>query len=121
MCEDAVYKLAGHLGCALGMVVECGDGGEDCGSCFCCQLHVAEMDAIEGGLAHAENERATLLEADVRGAMDEVAGEAIGDGSKGSHGAGEDDHGGCGIASTGDAGPDICIGVLTELLAGCAE
>ena len=86
--EDSVDELAGHFFGGLRVVVEGGDGGEDGGSGFGGELHVAEMDAVEGSLADAEDEGAVFFEADVGGPLDEVGGEAVGDGGEGAHGAG---------------------------------
>jgi hypothetical protein len=72
MCEDAVDEVARHLGCGLRVIVERGNGGEDGGSGVGGSLHVAQMDAVEGCLADAQDEWAALLEGDVGGAMDEV-------------------------------------------------
>lgn len=121
MGEHAVDKLPGHLGCAVGVVIERGDGREDRRPCLSSELHIAQMNAVEGGFAHAEDERAALLEADVCGAMNEVAGEAICYGSERSHRAGKDDHGAGAIASAGDAGPDVRVAVLAQLAARLAE
>ncbi len=119
--EDSVDELAGHFGGALRMVVEGGDDGEDGGSGVGGELHVAQVDAVEGSLADAEDEGAALFEADVGGALDEVRGEAVGDGGERAHGAGKDDHGVGGIAAAGDVGADVGVGVVLELRAGCAE
>ena len=72
-------EVAGHVLGGLGVIVEGGDGGEDGGSGVGGELHVAEVDAVEGGLADAEDEGAVFFEGDVRGAVDEVFGEAVGD------------------------------------------
>lgn len=114
-------ELLRHLGGALRLIVERRDGGEDGRSCFGGQLHVAKMDAIERSFAHAENERTAFFEADIGGAMDEVAGETVGDRSERSHGARKDDHGAGGVASAGDGGADVGVAVLAELVAGSAE
>ena len=68
--QDSVDELAGHLGGVLGMVVEGGDYGEDSGSGVGGELHVAKVDAVERGLADAEDEGVIFLEADVGGAVD---------------------------------------------------
>lgn len=121
MCEHTVDELAGHLGGVLRVIVESGDGRKDGCSSFGGELHVAKVNAVEGSLAHAEDERSALLEADVGGALDEICSKAVGDGGEGSHGAGKDDHAGGGIASAGDTGADIGFAVLAELFAGRAE
>ena len=56
-------ELAGHVLGGLRVVVEGGDGGEDGGSGVGGELHVAEMDAVEGRLADAEDEGAAFFEA----------------------------------------------------------
>ena len=112
--EDAVNEVAGHVFGGLRVVVEGGDGGEDGGSGVGGELHVAEMDAVEGGLANAEDEGAVFFEADVGGAVDQVFGEAVGDVCEGAHGAGKDDHGGGGVAAAGDVGSDVGVGVVVD-------
>lgn len=72
MCEDSVDELAGHLGGALREIVECGDGGEDRGSGVGGELHVTEVDAVQRGLADAEDEWAAFFEANVGGPLDKV-------------------------------------------------
>jgi len=119
--KDAVDELPRHLCRASRLVVERGNGGKDGGSGLSGQLHIAQMDPIERSLAHAKDKRMALFEADVGGAMDEVAGEAIGDGGERSHGAGKHDHGAGGIASAGDAGADVGVCVLPELIGRCSE
>lgn len=119
--EDAIDELPGHLLRAPGMVVERGDGREDHSACFCGELHVAQMNAIERSFAHAKNERAAFFEADIRSAMDQITREAIGDGRQRSHGARQYDHCVCGITAAGDAGADVCVAVLAELIAARTE
>ena len=114
-------ELACHLGGGLRLVVEGGDDGEDGGAGVGGELHVAEVDAVERGLADAEDERAVFLEADVGGALDEVGGEAVGDGGERAHGAGQDDHAVGGVAAAGDVGADVGFGVLLDLVGGGAE
>jgi len=75
-----VDELAGHVFGGLRVVVERWDDGEDSGAGVRGELHVAEVDAVEGCLADTEQEGAVFFEADVGGALDEVGGEAIGDG-----------------------------------------
>ena len=103
------------------MVVEGGDGGEDGGAGVGGKLHVAEVDAVEGCFADAEDEAAVFFEADIGGALDEIGGEAVGDGGEGAHGAGKDDHGVGGVAAAGDVGADVGFGVVLEFGAGGAE
>ena len=59
------------------LVVEGGHHREDGGPGVGCDLHVAQVDAVEGGLAHAEDEAAVLLKADVGGALDQVGGHSV--------------------------------------------
>lgn len=118
--EDAVDELAGHLGGGLRLIVEGRDNGEDDGAGVGGKLHVAQVDAVERGLADAEQEGAALLEADVGGALDEVGGEAVGDSSESAHGAGQDDHGIGRVAAAGNVRADVSFGMLLNLRGGCA-
>jgi hypothetical protein len=119
--QDSVDEVAGHVLGRLRVVVEGGDRGEDGGSGVGGELHVAKMDAIEGGFADAEDQGAVFFEADIGGAVDEVGGEADGYGGEGAHGAGEDDHGGGGIAAAGDVGAYVGFGVLLDFVGWGAE
>jgi hypothetical protein len=119
--EYAVDELAGHVGGVLRVVVQGWDDREDGGSCIRGELHIAQVDAVEGGLAHAEDEGAILFEADVGSALDEIGGESTGDARQGTHGTGQDDHGCGGVAAAGNVGGDVGLGVLLELEAGGAE
>ena len=121
MCEDSVDELAGHFGGALRQIVERGDGGEDDGSGVGGELHVAQVDAVEGSLADAEDEWATFLETDVGGSLDEVRGETVSDGGERSHGARKNDHAVGGITAAGDVRADVVVGEVLQLRAGCAE
>ncbi len=113
-------EVAGHVGGGLRDIVEGGDAGIDDGAGVRGELHVADVDAVEGGLADAEDKRAALLEGDVRSALDEGSGEAVGDGGEGAHGAGKDDSGGAGIAAARDVCADIGVVMLLDFLAGGA-
>jgi hypothetical protein len=117
--EDSVDEVAGHVLGGLGVVVEGGDRGEDGGAGVEGELHVAEMDAVEGSLADAEDQGAVFFEADVGGALDQVRGEAVGDGGEGAHGAGKDDHRVGGVAAAGDVGADVGFRMLLDFR-GCA-
>jgi hypothetical protein len=121
MSEDAVDEVAGHLFGGLRVVVEGGDCGEDSGAGVGGELHVAEMDAVEGGLADAEDEGAVFFEADVGSAVDQVLRETVGDSGEGAHGAGEDDHGVGGVAAAGDVGAYVGLGVLFYFWGGGSE
>jgi hypothetical protein len=113
-----VDELARHLGGIARQVVEGGHDGEDGGPGFVGEQQVAQMDAVEGRLAHAEDEAAALLEADVGGAFDEVGGHAIGDAGQRPHGAGQHDHSIAGSASAGNAGADVGLRVLNDFVGG---
>jgi hypothetical protein len=119
--EEALDELAGHVLGALWVVVEGGDGGEDGGSGVGCELHIAQVNAIEGGLPNTQNEGPILFEANIGGAVDEVRGEAVGDRREGPHRTGEDDHRIGGVAAAGDVSADVSFGVALELGAGCAN
>src|SRR6185437_6224899 len=103
------------------MVVEGGYDGEDGGSGVGGERHVAQMNFVEGRFAHAEHERAALLEGDVGGALDEVLGETVCYARERAHAAGQDDHAAGGIASAGDAGGDVSFGELMDFGGGLAE
>lgn len=115
MCEDSVDELTGHLGGALRKIVERRDGGEDGGSGVGRELHVAQVDSIKRSFADAEDEWTALLEADVGCALNEIRGQAVGDGCERSHGAGKDDHAIGGVAAAGDVCTDVVVGKVLQL------
>ncbi len=59
--EDSVDEVARHVFGGLRVIVESRDCGEDGGACVGGQLHVAEVDAVEGGFADAEDEAGGFL------------------------------------------------------------
>lgn len=115
MGEYATDVLVGHLADALWAIIERGNNGEDGGSGIRCELHVAQVDAIERGFADAEEQWAVFFQGDVGRALNEIGGEAVGDRSERSHGAGKDDHRSGGITAAGDVGSDIRVGLLMDL------
>lgn len=121
MRQNAVDELPRHLIRVHRLVIESRNHREDGRSRVRGQSHVADMDFVEGRLAKAEDEGAALLEADVGGALDEVAGEAVRDSGEGAHAAGYDDHAGGGIAAAGDGGSYVVFGVLRDFRGGVAE
>jgi hypothetical protein len=94
MRQHAADELLRHLGCVHGPIVEGGNHWKDNRAGVRRQTHVAQMDFVEGRLANAEDERAALFEAYVRGAFDQVGGEPIGDACQRAHAARQDDHAG---------------------------
>gem|GEM_PF-16204 len=114
MGEDAADEFVGHLVGGLRLGVEGGHDGEDDGAGVCCELHVAQVDAVEGRLSQAEQERALLLEGDICGALDEVGGETVGDAGERAHGAGENNHSIGGMRTAGDAGGDVVLRVVMD-------
>lgn len=110
--QHAANELPGEFGGVGGLDVEGGYDGKDGGAGFGGQCHVAQVDAVEGRFAHAEDERAALFEGDVGGAGDERIGKTESDGGECAHGAGENDHAGGGMAAAGDGRADVGVGVL---------
>ena len=79
MRENAVDEITRHLRSGLRVIVERRDGGKDGGSRIGCELHIAQMNAIERCLADAQDEGASLFEADVGCPVNEIGGEPVGD------------------------------------------
>ena len=119
--EDAAYELAGEFGGVDGFQVEGGDDREDGGTGFGGQRHIAQVDAVEGRFAYAEDEGTALFECDVSGAGNEWISEAEGDGGECTHGAWEDDHAAGRMAAAGDGRADVGVGVLDGFDWLCAE
>ncbi len=118
MRENPVDEVAGHFDGGLWVVVEGRHDGEDGRASLGGELHVAQVNAIEGRLAHAEDERTALLEAYVGRALDEVRRHSVGNASQSSHGAGKNNHGVGGIATAGDVGCDVGFRVMKNLAGG---
>jgi len=116
-----VDELPRHLDRICGLIIEGRNHREDSRAGVCGEAHVADVDFIEGSLAETEHQRATLLEADVCGALDEVAGEAICNSSERSHAAGHDDHAGGRVAAAGDGGSYVTFSMLRDFRGGVAE
>ena len=114
-------ELARHLVRVHRLVVESRNHREDCRSRVRGQAHVADVDFVERSFAQAQDEGAALLEADVGGTLDEVAGEAVRDSGERAHAAGHDDHAGGGVAAAGDGGSDVVFGVLRNFRGGLTE
>ncbi len=121
MSENPADILVSHFGNALWVVVECGNNGKDGSSRIGCELHIAQVDAVEGCFADAEYERTALFQSNVGRALNEVGGEAIRDGCECTHGAGKDDRCGRGVAAAGDAGSYVGVGVLMDFRRGYAN
>ena len=117
--EDPTDELMRHLRGVDGAVVKGGHDGKDGGSGVGGQAHVADVDAVKGRLPQAEDERAAFLERDVRGPLDQVGGEAVGDTGERPHAAGDDDHPGGGIAAAGHRRSNVVFRMLDDLI-GCA-
>jgi hypothetical protein len=118
--EDAKDELAHEIGDFFRGVVERRHGGHDDGAGVVNAEHVFDVDAIEGRLAEAEDERAALLEADVGGAREEIVAGAGGDGAECSRGAGNYRHGVHTRAAGGDGGADVAIGEEFDFRGGSA-
>jgi hypothetical protein len=76
MSQHPVDKLTRHLGGVGRLQIERWNDGKDHRSSFGGERHIAQVDAIEGRLADAENQRAALFESYIGGAGDERVGEA---------------------------------------------
>jgi hypothetical protein len=122
LTENAADILLGEVVNCFGPVVESGHGGHDDGAGIVGPQHVLKMDAIEGSLADAEDERAAFLEADVSGAGEQIFGEAVSDFGEGSGGTRDDGHAidrsgaggdGCAYVFIGKVG-DFCSAGLGE-------
>ena len=57
---------------SIGGLLKSGDDGEDHRACIGRKAHVAQVNLVEGRLAHAKKERAALFEADVGRAFNQV-------------------------------------------------
>ena len=121
MLQDAVDEVVGNFVNSLRVVVEGGDEGINGSSGFCDGGHVANVDEVEGSFADAEDERTTLFERDIGGALDEVGGEAVRDAGERAHGAGKDDHRGDRAGATGDRSADIFMREVLNFCRGATK
>jgi hypothetical protein len=121
MGKHAISEFAGHHFSAGRTVIERGDEREDGGAGIGGPIHVADVDLVERGFAHAQHQRALLLEGDVGGALDEMGSCAIGDPGQGAHAARDHDHGVGGIRAAGHVGADIGVGLLVNLVRGLPQ
>src|SRR5208283_2012935 len=74
------------------------------------------VDEVEGRLAHAEDEWAALLQADVGGALDELDRHAVGDPRQRSHTAWQDNHGVGLVGTACYVGADVGVVLLADFL-----
>jgi hypothetical protein len=116
-----VDELPRHLIRVHRLVIEGWNHGEDCRPRVGGEAHVADMDFVEWRFAETEHQRATLLKANVGGALDEVARHAVRDSGEGAHAAGHDDHASGVIAAAGNRGSYVVLGVLRNFRGGLAE
>ena len=80
----------------------------------CRAAHVLDVDERVGRLAESEQQGAPLLQADVRGALQQVARRAVGDRAERAGAARDDGHGRDGVGARGDRRADVGIGVDRE-------
>jgi hypothetical protein len=108
--EDAVGELNHHFVDGFGRVVEARHGGHEGGAGVVDAEHILEVDAIQGSFAEAEYEGASLFQANVGRAGEQIVGDAGGDGGECAGGARDDDHGVNGRAAGGDDRADVFVG-----------
>ena len=121
MRQDAIDEFAGNLVGGVGLEVERGDDREDRRAGFGSERHVAQMNAVERRLAHAEDQRPAFLQANVGGALDELDGHAVGDARQRSHAAGQDDHGVGWVRAAGHVGADVGVVLLLDFVRRAAQ
>jgi hypothetical protein len=80
--------------------------------------HVFKMDAVEGCVAHGKDKLAALLQADVRRAFNERAGNPCGDLRQAPGGAGYHHHASHGVRTAGDRGADVGVQQVFRLRGG---
>lgn len=112
LAKNAAHILLGEVVDFFRAVVEGGHGGHDDGAGVVGVKHIFKMDAIEGCFANAKNERASLFEADVAGAGEQIFGEAVSNFGESAGGTWNDDHGVDRRGAGGDDGADVFIGEI---------
>src|SRR5581483_8825818 len=114
VCEHAVSELARNLLNRSRTKVEGWNQREDGRPGIRGSIHIADVDFVEGCLTHAKNQRAALFEAYVRGAFDQLRGDAIRDSRQGTDAARQNDHGVRGIGSAGNVRANVVVRLLVD-------
>ena len=83
--------------------------------------HVLEVNERVGRFAEREDERSALLQADVGGALEEIAGNAVGDRAERSGAARNDGHPRDRIGPGRDRGADVLVRVEDDSTRGVAR
>jgi hypothetical protein len=73
--------------------------------------HVLDVDQRVGGLAEREHQGPALLELDVGGPLQQVAGDSVGDRAERAGAAGDDDHSAYRMGAGGDRRREVRVGV----------
>ena len=89
--------------------VERGRGRRDDGAGQRRRAHVFDVDERVWRLAEREHEGSPFLQADVGGALQQVASDAVGDRAEGPAAAGDHDHSGRRIGARGDRRPHVAV------------
>jgi len=119
--QHARGELACHVIKTEGVIIERWDQRKDGRPGICRPQHIAEMDLIKGCLAQAKDQRAFLLEGDVGGPLDQMCARAISDAAERPHATRDHHHGVGGVGAAGDAGANVCVGLLMDFAAALAE
>ena len=102
--------MIGDLRDSRGLQVQGGDGRCDDGAILRDRHHGAQMPERKRALAHHEHEPPSLLEVNIGGADEQVAGDAGNKRRNRIHRAGRDDHASClERAAPERAGPDLVV------------
>ena len=90
--EDAMCELFDEIIDFFRTVVKGGHRGHHRGACVVYAHHIFEMNAIQRRLAQTQHERATLFQANVRGACEQIIRDAGRDCAECSRRAWDDGH-----------------------------
>ena len=115
MGQNAAGELACDFFDRVGTIVESWDQWKDCGSGVGRPVHVAYVDLVQRSLANAKYERPFFFQTNVRGALDEMSGEAIRNFGQSTHRAGKHDHGAGRVGTARDVGADVGITLQGDL------
>jgi hypothetical protein len=116
--EHTECILLGEIVDRFRAVVERGHGRHDNRTRIVHAQHILQMDAVQGRLTQAEDKGATLLQADVSSACEQVGGRAAGNGAERSGGTRDDGHSVHRSAAGRDSGADVFIGEKFDLFRG---
>lgn len=110
LVAEAAGEVAGHLLKVTRFLVKGRHGWEDDRPGLMDPQHVGQVGFVQRRFPYSQEQRPPLLQAYVRGPVDQVAREAGGNRAQGAGGAGQDDHGVIPAGAAGHGGGEVVAG-----------